>query len=601
IRDMMLSTTANKHLLTNGSSLCARLMIRSYTTQPKQDQTQQQQQGQESSLRSKKKVSDNRSLPKVPPIQPKAPAPNVKDLSSNDKINNYNSHFAPFDTDNTFRYTPSFSKLGVLTDIKDLPEDWNNIKHHTRTKKEKRELNNTSTFFDRNDNEEANIQFTPAVIQVPQGGSYARALLNTRSTLNALDNSTLDLLQEFVKSNIANDTITSYSIHTSTPGVIHSSGADFLTMYEKRNSENPEAYFRKLYKFFYLLGISPKPHVSILDGLAVGSGAAFTANSGIRVATENAIFSVPDCAIGFYPDAGMTRFLARMGPLGRYLALTGRRLRGTDIMESGIGNMFIRTGQVQHIDQWLGRIPANRIDRVLQNLDLHTENYTKDTVEKTHLEQYGEAIERCFDQENVEDIYQALREEKVHTKWAQRCIQNMDRMSPLSLKVTLAFMNYVERPSPYDEDVELSLDDYFEMEYRLTCSLLQEGSDLWEGIRANLINRTKPDWKFKTLAEVTDEIVEKHINFEPERKFQLRRFPTNFEQYEKMVEEYYENTTSATDEQDLGVFTATSGDPITARHEEFIEEYYKDFNEDYFHERNFEETIYSMDKSDFSS
>jgi len=62
----------------------------------------------------------------------------------------------------------------------------------------------------------------------------------------------------------------------------------------------------------------------------VGGGAGVSIHGTFRVATENTIFAMPETAIGFFPDVGGSFFLSRLGALGTYLGLTGRRLLGID-------------------------------------------------------------------------------------------------------------------------------------------------------------------------------------------------------------------------------------------------------------------------------
>ena len=67
--------------------------------------------------------------------------------------------------------------------------------------------------------------------------------------------------------------------------------------------------------------------------LLVGGGMGLSAHAPIRIATENTSIWIPEGRIGLYPDAGVTWFLARNidGPaVGRYLALTGKKLNGME-------------------------------------------------------------------------------------------------------------------------------------------------------------------------------------------------------------------------------------------------------------------------------
>jgi 3-hydroxyisobutyryl-CoA hydrolase len=66
--------------------------------------------------------------------------------------------------------------------------------------------------------------------------------------------------------------------------------------------------------------------------MVVGGGAGISVHGQFRVATENTVFAMPETAIGFFPDVGGSFFLTRLvdKEFGRYLALTGERLRGID-------------------------------------------------------------------------------------------------------------------------------------------------------------------------------------------------------------------------------------------------------------------------------
>lgn len=63
----------------------------------------------------------------------------------------------------------------------------------------------------------------------------------------------------------------------------------------------------------------------------MGGGAGLSVHAKFRVATENTLFAMPETAIGFFPDVGGSFFLSRLGALGTYLGLTGRRLSGIDV------------------------------------------------------------------------------------------------------------------------------------------------------------------------------------------------------------------------------------------------------------------------------
>jgi len=80
------------------------------------------------------------------------------------------------------------------------------------------------------------------------------------------------------------------------------------------------------------------PVVAIADGIVMGAGAGLWMASNVRIATNKALFAMPEANIGLCPDAGALHFLRTPCPpsVGLYLALTGARLGPTDLLYTGL-------------------------------------------------------------------------------------------------------------------------------------------------------------------------------------------------------------------------------------------------------------------------
>ena len=63
----------------------------------------------------------------------------------------------------------------------------------------------------------------------------------------------------------------------------------------------------------------------------MGGGVGLSIHGPFRIATEKSVFAMPETAIGLFPDVGASFQLSRMGTLGKFLALTGQRLKGLDL------------------------------------------------------------------------------------------------------------------------------------------------------------------------------------------------------------------------------------------------------------------------------
>ncbi|KFP78260.1 hypothetical protein N311_10584, partial [Apaloderma vittatum] len=81
-------------------------------------------------------------------------------------------------------------------------------------------------------------------------------------------------------------------------------------------------------------------------------GVGLSVHGHFRVATEKTVFAMPETAIGLFPDVGGGYFLPRLpGKIGYYLALTGFRLKGRDVLEAGIATHFVEAERLPALEK----------------------------------------------------------------------------------------------------------------------------------------------------------------------------------------------------------------------------------------------------------
>ncbi len=74
----------------------------------------------------------------------------------------------------------------------------------------------------------------------------------------------------------------------------------------------------------------------------MGGGVGLSVHGKYRVATANTLFAMPETGIGFFCDVGGSYFLPRLPKhLGYYLALTGARLKGVDVLHAGVATHYV--------------------------------------------------------------------------------------------------------------------------------------------------------------------------------------------------------------------------------------------------------------------
>lgn len=225
----------------------------------------------------------------------------------------------------------------------------------------------------------------------------------------------------------------------------------------------------------------------------MGGGVGISIHAPIRIATENSIFAMPESAIGLFPDVGGSYFLPRLqGSLGYYLGITGSRLTGHQLVQTGIATHFVSKDRVNALrDALIKEVNSNtKLDDVVQIVNSFSEQPQEPFSELAD-------IERCFSgATSIEHIHKNLESDS--SEWAQKKYKSLEKLSPLSQKV---IFEQVKRGK------SKTLEEAFTMEYRMSQRFMA-GKDFFEGVRANLIDKDKnPVWEYKNVFEVPDEVV----------------------------------------------------------------------------------------------
>ncbi len=84
----------------------------------------------------------------------------------------------------------------------------------------------------------------------------------------------------------------------------------------------------------------PVPVIAAINGYCLGAGLELALCCDIRLASESAVFGLPEIQFGVIPDLGSTQRLPRVVPPGiaREMVLTGRRLNAAEALRAGLVN-----------------------------------------------------------------------------------------------------------------------------------------------------------------------------------------------------------------------------------------------------------------------
>ncbi|XP_050715797.1 3-hydroxyisobutyryl-CoA hydrolase, mitochondrial-like isoform X1 [Eriocheir sinensis] len=287
-------------------------------------------------------------------------------------------------------------------------------------------------------------------------------------------------------------------------------GGDVRAIVETAGQPNAigEYFFRDEYILNCLIGTLHIPYIALIDGITMGGGVGLSVHGQYRVATERTVFAMPETGIGLFPDVGGSHFLPRLGGrLGMFLALTGHRLKGRDVLKAGIATHVCDGARIEELEESLLSLQSPYPEDIAAVLEKFHEESTFNKGEPFSLQSVLPKIQSCFTGASVEEIFGNL--EKNGSEWAEKQLKILKKMSPTSLKVTFEQL---------ERGTHLTLQECLAMEYRIV-KRIYKGHDFSEGIRAVLVDRdNNPQWKPKNLEEVTTEVVEEHFAPLPEEE-----------------------------------------------------------------------------------
>ena len=200
-------------------------------------------------------------------------------------------------------------------------------------------------------------------------------------------------------------------------------------------------FFYREYQLDHALAQMQPIQVAFWNGFVMGGGVGISMNAPIRIATEKTLYAMPECAIGFFCDAGATYFLPRVHEnisYGLYLGVTGHRVRGKENLAWGLATHYASTED---------------LPKIRERLVEFTQGKDSVSIEEVH-KLLGECcecspgeipnakeIEYCFRDDSLELVQERLTAvasgsvEGLDLNFAKKTLSTMGELSPLSMRV----------------------------------------------------------------------------------------------------------------------------------------------------------------------
>jgi enoyl-CoA hydratase len=325
------------------------------------------------------------------------------------------------------------------------------------------------------------------LFEVKEGVGYVT--LNRPSVLNALSLEMIDALLDKLAEWESDAKVESLWIQGA--GSAFCAGGDVKSVYQavqKGDRNRVDHFYRREYQMNYRLATYKKPIAAFMDGIVMGGGAGIGMHCSVRIVTDDTLFAMPECAIGFVPDVGASFFLNRCpGEIAMFLGLTGVRMRAQGLIYTGLATHFVPSNRKAYLT------PDKLVALSLQ-------------PEPGPLKDLQERIDSTFGLASVREIESIL--EARDDPWAKETLDMIRSGSPTSRAVTYQLFR-LSKGKPLEEALA--------MEFNLSQHLAW-APDFSEGVRAKLIDKDqKPAWNPKRLEDVTKAFVEQAFQPYPGR------------------------------------------------------------------------------------
>jgi enoyl-CoA hydratase len=336
---------------------------------------------------------------------------------------------------------------------------------------------------------EKSMNFDPNLL-FERRGSLGIVTLSRPEALNALTLGMIQGIRRILKDCRGDDTVQAI-LFKGAGDRAFCSGGDVKAVYQAGiGVSDPDekialarVYFAEEYRMNRELFHYPKTLAAYMDGITMGGGFGVAGPCRYRIATPKTLFAMPEVGIGFFPDVGSMHALTRCpGRIGHYLALTGNKISGEDMIASSLATHF---NAQESFDEIINDF-NNFIER--PHLKHESKNETLRNVYKI--------IDYAFSSNKVEGIIDIL--DRTDHPFAKETVSIIRSRCPTSIKLTHAY---------YNKMTGQDFDTVTAMDYRLAMHCML-GHEFYEGIRAALIDKDRnPKWNPARIEDVSDDVI----------------------------------------------------------------------------------------------
>jgi len=176
-------------------------------------------------------------------------------------------------------------------------------------------------------------------VVIDRENSVATVTVNRPEKRNAMDLPTWKDLRASFEDVADDDSIRTIVLRGAGDGAFIA-GGDIDSFSEFDHMEAMEYVTKHAQGLYNYVANLPKPTIAAVDGPALGGGTEISLACDIRLASEDALFGLPEVSIGILPAGGGTQRLVQAIGTGmaKELVLTGRVVKADEAAEIGLAN-----------------------------------------------------------------------------------------------------------------------------------------------------------------------------------------------------------------------------------------------------------------------
>lgn len=350
-------------------------------------------------------------------------------------------------------------------------------------------------------------------------GRSGHLRLNRPKALNSLDVDMVADIVEGLRAWLDDDAVEQVVISSSHPKAF-CAGGDVRAVRQAVLDgvpEEGEKFFRDEYEMNAMIAefAQRKPYIAIIDGIAMGGGLGVSMHGSHRIVTERASAAMPEMAIGFVPDVGITHFSQHVntrlgGPspaVARFAGLTGYRLTAADMLWAGWATHAV---PAEKLDDFVSAVDKAGIDSALDEYAVNPDSAEgRELLGEPQLAEWHDCIEACFNADTWAEIDRALGEADESGSCLPATVETFrDLLAPANPESLVAAVELYVANASDDVTLRHALDNEMKL-----GAYMRQHPNFAEGVRAVLVDKDR-DSTFEpaTTAEVDVEAIRQHLS-----------------------------------------------------------------------------------------